>query len=149
MDSCAIYYAWTQDNPFTDYQEFLRLNANADKATILARGFGIPTKSVTTVFPAFDKNVNVIEHNKLPWLPENLKKDSKGKTIPYKTTRYMAIDPAGSKSWFALWVAIDVSNTWFIYRENPDHDDWALPGPTPPGAATDGAAFPSTDRRPH
>jgi hypothetical protein len=133
VDSCAIYYAWTQDNPFTDYQEFLRLNANADKQTILARGFGIPTKSVTTVFPGFDREINVIPHEKLPWLPANLKKDKKGKEIPYKVTRYQAIDPAGSKAWFSLWVAIDASNTWFVYRENPDHDDWALPGPTADG----------------
>lgn len=131
VDSCAIYYAWTQDNPFTDYQEFLRLNANADKSTILARGFGIPTKSVRTVFPGFNREINVIPHEKLPWL--NLKKDKNGKEIPYKVTRYMSIDPAGSKAWFMAWVAIDAAGTWWVYREYPDNDDWALPGSTAEG----------------
>jgi len=40
----------------------------------------------------------------------------------------MALDPAGSKNWFMLWVAIDAAGTWWVYREWPDYDDWALPG---------------------
>lgn len=123
MDSCCIYYAWTQDNPFTDYQQFLRLNDKADKATILARGFGVPTKSMTSVFPGFDKEVNVIPHDQMPWI----------KNPDYKVTRYMAIDPGGSKNWFMVWVAVDAAGTWWIYREWPDYDDWALPGSTAEG----------------
>lgn len=118
MDSCCIYYAWTQDNPFTSIDEFWRLNATADRATILARAFGIPTKSIAGVFPGFNKDVNVIEHAKLPFV----------KDPNYKVTRYMAIDPGGSKNWFMLWVAIDAAGTWWVYREWPDYDDWALPG---------------------
>lgn len=142
VDSCAIYYAWTQDNPFTDYEEFLRLNANADKSTILARGFGIPTKSVTSIHPGFSQDVNVIPHDRLPWLPANIKKDKHGKEVPYKVTRYMAIDPAGSKNWAMAWVAIDAAGTWWVYREWPDYDDWALPGSTlegKPGPAQKGS----------
>lgn len=131
VDSCAIYYAWTKDNPFTDYQEFLRLNANADKATILARGFGIPTKSITSIHPGFSQEVNVIPHEKLPWL--TVKRDKNGKEIPYKVTRYMSIDPAGSKNWAMAWVAVDAAGTWWVYREWPDYDDWALPSNTPEG----------------
>lgn len=126
VGSCAIYYAWTKDNPFTDYKEFLKINANESKETILARGFGVPTKSVKGVFENFSRDINVIPHDKLPWL--NLKKRARGQDIPYKTTRYMAIDPGGSKNWFMLWVAVDAGGTWWVYREWPDYDDWALPG---------------------
>jgi hypothetical protein len=27
-----------------------------------------------------------------------------------------------------LWVAVDADDTWWVYREWPDYDDWALPG---------------------
>jgi hypothetical protein len=128
MDSCAIYYAWTEDNPFTDVKEFWKLNATEDKATILARAYGVPTKSISGAFPLFSRDVHVIAHEKLPWL--NLKKNAKGDEILYKTTRYMSIDLGGSKNWCMLWVAIDARNTWWVYREWPDisYGDWALPG---------------------
>jgi len=123
MDSCCIYYAWTEENPFTDIKEFWKLNATADRDTVLARAYGIPTKSIASVFPCFNKEVNVVKHEELPWV-----KDPK-----YKVTRYMAIDPAGRKNWFMAWVAIDASGTWWVYREWPDFDDWALPGSTAEG----------------
>ncbi len=123
VDSCCIYYAWTEDNPFTSMEQFWKLNATADRATVLARAYGIPTKSIAGVFPGFSQEVNVVEHDKLPWI----------KKPDYKVTRYMAIDPAGSKNWFMAWVAIDASGTWWIYREWPDYDDWALPGNTAEG----------------
>lgn len=123
MDSCCIYYAWTEDNPFTDWKEFNKLYATADKATILARGFGVPTKSIAGAFPSFSRDVNVVPHDQMPWI-----KDPK-----YKVTRYMAIDPAGSKNWFMLWVAVDAAGTWWVYREWPDFDEWALPGSTAEG----------------
>lgn len=129
----VIYYFWTEDNAFIDTSDFVAKIKDRPKDEILARAFGIPTKSITGVFPGFNKEVNVIPHEKLPWLPENLKKDKNGKTIPYKVTRYMSIDPGGSKNWFMLWVAIDALGTWWVYDEWPDYDDWALPGNTAEG----------------
>lgn len=137
----VIYYLWTSDNAFIDTSDFLTKIKGRPRDEILARAHGIPTKSVTSVFPSFNKDVNVVPHEKLPWL--NLKKDGKGNDIPYKCTRYMAIDPAGAKNWFALWVAVDPAGTRWVYREWPDYDDWALPGPTAegkPGPATKGSS---------
>lgn len=129
----VIYYFWTEDNKFIDTSDFIAKIKDRPKDEILARAFGIPTKSVAGVFPGFNKEINVIPHEKLPWLPANLKTDKKGNPVPYKVTRYMSIDPAGSKAWFAAWVAIDAGGTWWVYREHPDHDDWALPGNTVEG----------------
>lgn len=137
----VIYYFWTEDNAFIDTTDFIAKIKDRPKDEILARAFGIPTKSVAGVFPGFNKEVNVIPHEKLPWLEANLKKDKKGNPIPYKVTRYMSIDPAGSKAWFLAWVAIDAAGTWWVYREYPDHDDWALAGNTiegKPGPAQKG-----------
>jgi hypothetical protein len=90
---------------------------------VLARAYGIPTKSITSVFPGFNKEVNVIPYETLPFVRDP----------SYPVTRYMALDPAGSKNWFMLWVAIDAAGTWWVYREWPDYDDWALPGSGPEG----------------
>ncbi len=129
----VIYYFWTEDNAFIDTSDFVDKIKGRPADEILARAYGIPTKSITSVFPGFNKEVNVIPHEKLPWLPANLKKDKKGDPIPYRVTRYMAIDPAGSKNWAMLWVAIDALGTWWVYNEWPDYDDWALPGNTAEG----------------
>lgn len=133
VGSCAIYYAWTQDNPFTDVREFYKQYGNENKEVILARAFGVPTKSIASAFPLFSKEYasaggNVVKHEDLPWLKPRL--NAKGVEIPYKTTRYMAIDLGGSKNWCMLWVAIDAAGTWWVYREWPDssYGDWALPG---------------------
>jgi hypothetical protein len=138
--STAIYYFWTEDNAFIDTSDFVEKIKGRPKAELLARAYGVPTKSVDGVFPAFSKEVNVIPHEELPWLKP--KKDKHGNPIPYPVTRYMAVDPAGSKNWFMLWVAIDPAGTWWVYREWPDYDDWAEPGPTPdgkPGPASKGS----------
>jgi len=34
-----------------------------------------------------------------------------------------------------LWVAVDADNTWWVYREWPDYDDWAVAGNGPEGKA--------------
>lgn len=120
-----IYYFHTTDNSFIDTSDFVTKIKGRPREEILARAYGIPTKSIAGVFPGFDKEVNVIKHEDLPWI----------KKADYKVTRYMCIDPAGSKNWFLLWAAIDASGTWFIYREWPDYDDWALPGNTAEGKA--------------
>jgi hypothetical protein len=117
-----IYYFWTEDNAFVDVEDFRKTMKGKPRDEILARAYGVPTKSVTGVFPAFSREYapvgNVVKHEDLPFIK---KKD-------YKVTRYMAIDPAGSKNWFIAWVAIDAAGTWWVYREWPDYDDWAMPG---------------------
>lgn len=123
--STIIYYFWTEDNLFIDTSDFRNKVLGRPRDEILARAYGIPTKSVASVFPGFDKTINVIPHENLPWL-----KDSE-----YKVTRYHVIDPAGSKNWFMLWLAVDAGGTWWVYREWPDYDDWALPGNSIEGKA--------------
>lgn len=131
---CVIYYFHTADNAFIDTGDFIKKIAGRPRDEVLARAYGVPTKSVASVFPSFNKEVNVIPHEKLPWI----------KNPEYKVTRYMAIDPGGAKNWFMLWVAVDAAGTWWVYREWPDDDDWALPGNTiegKPGPASRGRGY--------
>tara|TARA_R110000868_G_scaffold58435_1_gene180574 strand:- start:6485 stop:8119 length:1635 start_codon:yes stop_codon:yes gene_type:complete len=121
----GIFYLWTEDNKFIDTEDFLAKVRSRSKDEILARAHGVPTKSFSGAFPAFDQDINVVKHEDLPWI----------KNPEYQVTRYMAIDPAGSKNWFMLWLAVDASDTWWLYREWPDQEDWALPGNTVEGKA--------------
>ena len=49
--------------------------------------------------------------------------------IPEEGTNYMAVDPAGSRNWFMVWLRIDEYGNKFVYREWPDISmgEWALP----------------------
>lgn len=128
-----IYYFWTEDNTFIISPEEVRKEmAGKPKEEILARAYGIPTKSVAGVFPGFgfSRETNVIAHDEIPFI-----KDKANGTNKYPVTRYMGIDPGGSKNWFMVWLAVDASDTWWIYAEWPDYDDWALPGNTLEGKA--------------
>ncbi len=129
----VIYYFWTEDNAFIDTKDFVTKITGRPKDEVLARAYGIPSKSISGAFPQFNKEINVVPHEKLPWL--NLKKDKNGKEIPYKVTHYMAIDPAGSKPWFFIYLAVDAAETWWVWAEWPDDDNWAEPGNNAEGKA--------------
>ena len=101
-----VLYMHTKDNPFSGYERVLEeAKAKNDDDWIKTRLYGIPTKSATTLFPRFNTALNVIAHEKIP---------TKG------VTRYMVIDPAGKKNWFICWIAVDATETWYVYREWPD-----------------------------
>ena len=108
----GIIYFHSRDNPFGGYDRISKDLAGRPENEILTRAYGIATKSMSTKFPNFSREVNVIPHDKI---------DLKNKT------KYMILDPAGRKNWFMAWVAIDESDTWFVYREWPDVNvgDWA------------------------
>ena len=127
----VIHYFWTQDNPFVPHADFAASLANRPLAERLARAYGVPQRSATTLFPKFSRDVNVIPHGNLPWLREG------GKGEEYPVTRYHVIDGAGARNWFMIWVAVDPDGTWWVYREWPDVDtvgEWAELGTAPGGA---------------
>lgn len=124
-----IYYFWTQDNPFIPRETIEKMRGRPE-AEVLAIAHGIPTRSATTKFPKFDETKHVIKHEHLPWL----RAEREGKEIP-GFTRYMIIDPSGSKPWSMLWVAVDGAERLWVYREWPDigYGPWGEPGDKPEG----------------
>src|SRR5579864_8446087 len=64
----VIYYFWTEDNAFIDTADFVLKVKGRPKDEILARAHGIPTKAIAGVFPGFNKEINVIPHENLPWI---------------------------------------------------------------------------------
>jgi hypothetical protein len=75
--------------------------------------------------------------------------------IPEEGTNYMAVDPAGSRNWFMVWLRIDEHGNKFVYREWPDISmgEWALPSEKPDGrpgpAQKQGAGMGLTEIKEH
>lgn len=55
--------------------------------------------------------------------------------VPKEGTNYMAVDPAGSRNWFMVWMRVDKDGNKYVYREWPDISmgEWALPSEKPDG----------------
>lgn len=107
-----IVYFHSKDNPFGGYERIAQDLRNRPEDEILCRAYGVPTKSKSTRFPNFSLEVNVVPHEKIP---------------TKNVTRYMVLDPAGRKNWFMAWIAVDESDTWWVYQEWPNASvgDWA------------------------
>ena len=128
-DSTRIYYFWTQDNPFVPADDFLATLKGRPDEEVLARAYGIPSRSSSSPFPCFDETVHVLPADKMPW--KLTRKDAKGNILPPPlVTRYQVIDPSGSKPWFIIWAAVDQRGAVYVYREFPDEGfgEWARPG---------------------
>jgi len=108
----GIIYFHSRDNPFGGYDRIAKDLKGRPEDEILTRAYGVPTKSMSTRFPNFSREVNVMKHGDI---------DLKNKT------HYMILDPAGRKNWFMAWIAVDQSDTWYVYREWPDINvgEWA------------------------
>ena len=115
VGSCCIHYAWTEDNPFTDVSEFMKQYGSESRETILARAYGVPTKSVSTAFPLFSRETNVVKHEELPWMKPKL--NAKGGEIPYPVTRYMAVDLGGSKGPAQKGIGLDIKGYVQLIKE--------------------------------
>lgn len=109
----GIIYFHSKDNPWSGYEAIAeQCRAKNDESYTLTAAYGVPTKSYASLFPCFSPEVNVVSPDKIP---------------TDRVTRYMVLDPAGRKNWFMVWIAVDPTDTWWVYREWPTVmiGDWA------------------------
>jgi hypothetical protein len=113
----GIVYFHSEFNPFGGYERIAKELRHSPREEILTRAYGIPVKSMATIFPLFSTNVHVIE------------------AIPKITaethTVYQVIDPAGARNFFCIWAAVDKDENVTILREWPDrgtHGEWGVFG---------------------
>ena len=118
-EGCRIHYFWSEDNPFFDSKELRKAYSKQPLEVKQARLYGVPTKVFQNKFPKFNPHVNVVKNKDLPFISDPTK----------KVTRYMVCDPAGSKPWVMIWIAVDEDDRWWVYREWPESTmgAWALP----------------------
>ena len=118
-EGCRIHYFWSEDNPFFDSKELRKAYSKQPLEVKQARLYGVPSKVFLNKFPKFNPHVNVVSPKDIPCISEPNE----------RVTRYMICDPAGSKPWVMIWVAVDEDGVWWVYREWPDRSmgPWALP----------------------
>jgi hypothetical protein len=110
----GIIYFHSALNPFGGYDRIKKELQHSPREQILTRAYGIPVKSMTTLFPLFSTNVHV--SSKLPELS------------PETHTIYQVVDPAGARNYVSIWAAVDQHGYVTVLREWPDkktYGSWA------------------------
>ena len=121
-----VVYLHSDENPFGGYERIAKDLEGRTEEDILVRAYGMPVKSMTTLLPLFNTEVNVLgsEPNKY------------GMKFPDISTKneytcYMVVDPAGARNYTAIWAAVDKEGYIYIAKEFPDrlgYGEWALFG---------------------
>lgn len=121
----GVVYFPTEFNPWGGFEAMCKMHSHKSVGERLTRFYGIPVKSMTTLFPLFSTDVNVLSSEE----------NRHGMAFPDVTTdsfcRYQVIDPAGRRNYAILWAAVNQEGEIFIYREWPDYDtygEWAVFG---------------------
>jgi hypothetical protein len=113
----GIVYFHSEFNPFGGYERIAKELKHSTRDEILTRAYGVPVKSITSLFPLFSQSVHVLEHKDFPDLSDKKK--------------YTCVDPAGARNYTSLWAGVTgVGSDTEIYirREWPDrktYGPWA------------------------
>ena len=122
----SVVYLHSDENPFGGYDRIAKDLLNKPEEDILVRAYGVPVKSMTTLLPLFNTQVNVL----------NEKPNKYGMTFPdisnqREFTCYMVVDPAGARNYSAIWAGVNDKGEIYIRKEFPERDlygEWALFG---------------------
>ena len=122
----SVVYLHSDENPFGGYSRIAKDLRDRPEEEILVRAYGVPVKSVTSLLPFFNTEVNVLgeEKNKYGMSFPDISDRS-------RFTSYQVVDPAGARNFTALWAAVDRDGYVYIRREWPDRDtygEWAMFG---------------------
>ena len=120
----SVVYLHSDENPFGGYERIAKILRGRPDEEILVRAYGVPVKSMTSLLPLFNTEVNVLSDEK-----EN-KYGMKFPDVSNKAryTIYQVVDPAGARNYVSIWAAVDDRDNVYICREWPDWDtygEWA------------------------
>ena len=116
----GIVYFHSEFNPFGGYERIAKELRHSTRDEILTRAYGVPVKSMTSLFPLFSQSVHVLEHKDFPDLSDK-----------QKFTCYQVVDPAGARNYTSLWAGVTgvgSDTAVYIRREWPDrktYGPWA------------------------
>ena len=122
----GVVYLHSDENPFGGYERIAKDLRGRPEEEIMVRAYGMPVKSMTSLLPLFNTEVNVLSE-----VPNKY-----GRRFPDITDKsnyrcYQVVDPAGARNYVAIWAGVDRDNNVFIRREFPDRDtygEWAVFG---------------------
>jgi len=108
----SVVYLHSDENPFGGYERIAKDLRGRPEEEILVRAYGVPVKSMTSLLPLFNTEVNVLSD----------KKENKyGMTFPdvsnkERYTIYQVVDPAGARNHVSIWAAVDDLDNVYICR---------------------------------
>ena len=119
----AIIYLHSDENPFGGYSRIAKDLKGRSQEDILVRAYGVPVKSMTSLLPLFNTEINVLSD----------KPNKYGKTFPDISNQqlfscYQVVDPAGARNYVAIWAGVNERGEIYIRREWPDRNtfgEWA------------------------
>mgnify|MGYP003631661031 CR=1 FL=1 len=122
----GIVYLPSDENPFGGYTRIAKDLKGRPESEILVRAYGVPVKSMTTLLPLFNTEVNVLSYDE----------NDHGMVFPdigdtNKFTCYQVVDPAGARNYTAIWAGVNAKGDVYIRREWPDrgsYGEWATFG---------------------
>ncbi len=122
-----ICYLHSDENPFGGYSRIAKDLKGRPEEEILVRAYGVPVKSMTSLLPLFNTEVNVLSDvpNKYDMTFPNIAEN------PMQYSIYQVVDPAGARNYTALWAAVNARGDVYIMREWPDrptYGEWAIFG---------------------
>lgn len=114
----SVIWFHSKFNPYSPYAQIVDRLKGKTPYEVKIRAYGWADNVAGAQFPRFSDNC-VIPADK----------------IPRDGTNFMAVDPAGARNWFMLWLRVDSDGNKYIYREWPDISmgEWALPDAKPDG----------------
>ena len=119
-----VCYLHSDENPFGGYKRIAKYLEGRPEEEILVRAYGVPVKSMTSLLPLFNTEVNVLSDvpNRYGMTFPDIKSQSNKYSI------YHVVDPAGARNYVALWAAVNSEGEVYIMKEWPDRPtfgEWA------------------------
>jgi hypothetical protein len=121
----SVVYLHSDENPFGGYDRIAKDLKGRPEEEILVRAYGIPVKSMTSLVPMFNTEVNVLNEK------ENKYKMKFPDISSHGFTCYQVVDPAGARNYVAIWAGVNKDGEVYIRREWPDrgtYGEWAIFG---------------------
>ena len=98
----------SEHNPWAGFDNMIVLHSHKSLEDRLVRFHGIPSNVITSLFPKFNTDVNVVA--------------SRWKFDKKKHTCYMIADPAGKRSYSCIWALVNEHGEIHILAEFPERD---------------------------
>jgi hypothetical protein len=122
----GIVYLHSDENPFGGYDRIAKDLRGRPEDEILVRAYGVPVKSMTSLLPLFNTEVNVLseKENRYKMRFPNI-------SDKRKYSCYQVVDPAGARNYVSIWAAVNDEGEVYIRREFPDrstYGEWAVFG---------------------
>ena len=122
----AVIYLHSDENPFGGYDRIQKDLRGRPEEEILVRAYGVPVKSMASLLPLFNTEVNVLSS-----LPNKYGRKFPDITDQSRYSCYQVVDPAGARNYVAIWAGVNREGEVYIRREWPDRDtygEWAVFG---------------------